>query len=632
MYNGFFKAGTYVFDVKLGNIKENCDKIKKAVREASSKEYADILVFPELCLTGYSCKDWFLRPSFIHEVEKELCNLAKTPCENDLIYVVGAPLYNDGQLYDCAVVIYNMEIKAVIPKTHIPASEKRWFSEAMSTSKTDITILEKQYSFGDIILETDYGIRLGCEFGSDLEAPLSPSSVHVLNGANVIACLAASPEYVTKRKQREKMVSVQSEKCSCAYIYASAGIGESTDTCVYSGHQLIAANGDILKSAMNDIRENGVMYACICMNKINKKQAQASRYGCFRYRHIHLTNLYRDIAFDIGFVTPYPFIPSFYVPFEEKQAFYAEAMRIQAAGLAGRLRKTGIKKTVIGISGGLDSALALLVIQKAYMMENIDMKNCICVTMPGFGTTSKTKTSAERLMEIVGADCRTVDITAACRQHFADIGHDEKCFDIVFENTQARVRTLILMDIANKEGAIVIGTGDMSELALGWATFNGDHMSMYGVNASVPKTLVAQLVLYYANTIKDSRLKEVLLDICATKISPELLPPDENGDMVQTTESSIGEYMLHDFFLYHYVWHGCSEKQTYELAKRAFSDYDKSPEEIAETFKTFITRFERNQFKRSCVPDGSAIGSISLSPHGGWEMPSDMCTGEFTHG
>lgn len=622
MYNGFFKAGTCVFDVKLGNIKENCEKIKKAVREASSKEHADILVFPELCLTGYSCKDWFLRPSFIHEVEKELYNLAKTPCENDLIYVVGAPLYNDGQLYDCAVVIYHMEIKAVIPKTHLLASEKRWFAEGMSTSKTDITIFEKQYSFGDIILETDYGIRLGCEFGSDLEAPLSPSSVHVLNGANVIACLAASPAYVTKRQQRKKMVSAQSEKCSCAYIYASAGVGESTDTCVYSGHQLIAVNGDILNSTTNDTRENDAIYACICMNRINKKQAQASRYDCFRYRHIHLKNLYRNIAFDIGFIDPYPFTPS-------SQEFYTEVMHIQAAGLIGRLRKTGIKKTVIGISGGLDSALALLVIQQAYIMENIDMKNCICVSMPGFGTTGKTKTSAERLMEIVGADCRTVDITAACRQHFADIGHDEKCFDIVFENTQARERTQILMDIANKEGAIVIGTGDMSELALGWATFNGDHMSMYGVNASVPKTLVKGLVLNHANVIKDSRLKEVLFDICSTKISPELLPPDENGSMVQTTESSIGEYMLHDFFLYHYVWHGCSEEQTYELAKLAFSDYDKSPEEIAETFKIFITRFERNQFKRSCVPDGAAIGSISLSPHGGWEMPSDMCTNKY---
>lgn len=622
MYNGFFKAGTCVFDVKLGNIKENCEKIKKAVREASSKEYADILVFPELCLTGYSCKDWFLRPSFIHEVEKELHNLAKTPCKNDLIYVVGAPLYNDGQLYDCAVVIYHMKIKAVIPKTHLPASEKRWFAEGMSTSKTDITIFEKQYSFGDIILETDYGIRLGCEFGSDLEAPLSPSSVHVLNGANVIACLAASPAYVTKRQQRKKMVSAQSEKCSCAYIYASAGVGESTDTCVYSGHQLIAVNGDILNSTTNDTRENDAIYACICMNRINKKQAQASRYVCFRYRHIHLKNLYRDIAFDIGFIDPYPFTPS-------SQEFYTEVMHIQAAGLIGRLRKTGIKKTVIGISGGLDSALALLVIQQAYIMENIDMKNCICVSMPGFGTTSKTKTSAERLIEIVGADCRTVDITAACRQHFADIGHDEKCFDIVFENTQARERTQILMDIANKEGAIVIGTGDMSELALGWATFNGDHMSMYSVNASVPKTLVKKLVLNHANVIKDSRLKEVLLDICSTKISPELLPTDENGNMIQTTESSIGEYMLHDFFLYHYVWHGCSEEQTYELAKLAFSDYDKSPEEIAKTFKIFITRFERNQFKRSCVPDGAAIGSISLSPHGGWEMPSDMCTDKY---
>ena len=290
MYNGFLKAGTYVFDVKLGNIKENCEKIKMAVMEASCQEHADILVFPELCLTGYSCKDWFLRASFIHEVEKELYDLAKTHCQNDLIYVVGAPLYNDGQLYNCAVVIYHGEITAVIPKTHISSSEKRWFSGAASTSKTDITILEKQYPFGDIILETDYGIQLGCEFGSDLEAPLSPSSIHVLNGANVIACLAASPAYVTKKQQREKMVSVQSEKCSCAYIYASAGVGESTDTCVYSGHQLIAANGDILKHATSDVNENNILYAYICMNRINKKQAQASRYGCFRYKHIHLTN------------------------------------------------------------------------------------------------------------------------------------------------------------------------------------------------------------------------------------------------------------------------------------------------------------------------------------------------------
>lgn len=634
-HNGFIKTATCVFDIKIGNIAVNFDSIAKAVVRAA-KDGVELLVFPELCLTGYTCQDWFLRKSFIDEAMHALETLAfLEESGRSLIFVVGAPVLNNGNLYNCAVVYNNHKILAAIPKTYLPNYgeyyEWRWFASSLDEADRDVTIGRHKVPFGtDIIIESG-DLRLGCEICEDLWTPVPPSSIHTLNGANVIACPSASNDIATKKAYRKSLVEVQSAKCNCGYIYASAGSGESTTDVVYGGHQIIASCGTVISETespfLKDQNEIRIHTGIIDLEKIinDQMKVNSSVHNGFRkeYRIIpaesfNMKNILPD------YVNPYPFIPAKKSARAER---CMEVMRLQAAGLATRMRKTGLKKTVIGISGGLDSTLALLVIREAHKMLGYGMDQCICVTMPGFGTTKETKNSADTLMKLMHTDARTIGITSVCSLHLLDIGHKEGVYDVTYENAQARERTQILMDLANMENGLVVGTGDMSELALGWATYNGDHMSMYGVNASVPKTLVKFMIETYAEMPENEEFKDVLLKICSTTISPELLPPDEDGNR-QSTEQTIGKYDLHDFFLYNYLRNGYDPDKMYDLAKIAFKNVGE--EEIKNTLRTFVQRFENSQFKRSCLPDGPKVGTVSLSPRGDLRLPSDMDAAELS--
>lgn len=629
---GFVKVATGIFDVKVGDVAKNTMAMQELIQQAGM-ENVSVLVFPELSMTGYTLQDMFLRNSCTEESLDGLSELLRaSEAYRHLTVFVGMPIENAGKLYNCAVAFQDGNIIAVIPKTYLPNYgefyEKRWFASANDATKKTVRLFGEEFPFGtDIVIDRGEGLVIGCELCEDLWVNSPPSSRHTEYGATVIANLSASNDIATKGGYRRDLVRMQSAKCNCAYIYASAGGGESTADVVYGGHQLIATCGSILVDNGNMLVDEPMLNtAVIDLEKITNDRLKMNSYRPIHdmeYRYIVPDTRYFNMPMvEPEYVNAYPFVPSDLAARKER---CNEILSIQAAGLATRLKKTGIRKSVIGVSGGLDSTLALLVTVKAYKMLNISMDEIVGITMPGFGTTDRTKTSAIELMDILGITQMTVDIKAACTQHLHDIGHPMDLYDVTYENVQARERTQVLMDVANKVNGIVIGTGDLSEIALGWCTYNGDHMSMYSVNSSIPKTLVKYLITAYSDLFAETdRLKNVLAKICDTVISPELLPPDENGEIKQSTEQSIGKYDLHDFFLYYYVRCGFGEDKIRYLAEIAFADKNVTDEQIKDTLDIFIRRFRQNQFKRNAMPDGPKVGSVALSQRGDWRMASDM--------
>ncbi|MDE6663522.1 MAG: NAD(+) synthase [Lachnospiraceae bacterium] len=623
MKHGFVKVAAVTPKIKVADPAYNARQIC-ACMEAAVEKGAKIIVFPELCLTGYTCGDLFLQELLLRGAKEALKNIATETQGSDALVFVGLPMEKDHKLYNVAAVIQDGAVLALIPKRCIPAYaefyEARHFEPGNSMAETYIWD-DEEIPFGtDILFEADCmkDLVVGCEICEDLWAPQSPHISHALAGASVIVNLSASNETVGKDTYRELLVKSASAKLICAYIYASAGEGESTQDLVFGGHNIIAENGNVLAQAKRFGAET--IYADIDIHRLNHERRRMTTYGKndngdYLVIPFHLeeedTNLERTFE-------PQPFVPS---NKDERDKRCDEILSIQSYGLKKRLEHTGSKSAVIGISGGLDSTLALLVTVRSFDMLGIDREKIISVTMPCFGTTDRTYDNACKLTKELGAQLREVDIKESVSVHFRDINQDMDNHDVTYENGQARERTQVLMDIANSTGGMVIGTGDMSELALGWATYNGDHMSMYGVNCGVPKTLVRHLVRYYADTCGNEKLSEILLDILDTPVSPELLPPVD-GVISQKTEDLVGPYELHDFFLYYMLRCGFEPSKIYRIAKLSFAG-QYTDEVILKWLKTFYHRFFTQQFKRSCLPDGPKVGSVALSPRGDWRMPSD---------
>lgn len=630
---GLVRVGAAVPSLALGNVKENMKRHLAMMREAKEK-HVSIVTFPELSLTGYTCGDLFFQRRLLDDVTDALLAL-KDEMPEGILAVVGAPLEIEGALYNCAVVLHKGEIISAVPKTFLPNNgefyEKRWFqsgdarrdaSAAISKLKTDVC--------RQAIFETEDGVCFGIELCEDLWAPLPPSTMLSVEGAEIILNLSASNELLSKREYRQQLISQQSARCQCGYVYVSAGMGESSSDLVFSGHSVIASCGTIIKENEGYLSDDYLMTADIDIDRIRADRMKQSSFAdCaaqVRAMWKQAPNILRtmenallpdDAAPDYR-VSKHPFIPS---DKASRQLRCAQILAMQATALARRLSVTG-GKVVVGISGGLDSTLALLAACKAVDMLHLPRTNILGITMPCFGTTDRTYHNALDLMTSLGVSQREIPIHNAVRQHFADIGHDESDHSVTYENCQARERTQVLMDVANKIGAIVLGTGDLSEIALGWCTYNADHMSMYGVNSGVPKTLVRWVIQTAAENEAFSSSRECLQSILDTPISPELLPPDEKGNILQQTEDVVGPYALHDFFLYYAIRFGYPPKKVFELCCIAFQD-DFSCETILKWLKNFYRRFWTQQFKRNCMPDGVKIGSIALSPRGDWRMPSD---------
>lgn len=630
---GLVRVGAAVPSLALGNVKENMKRHLAMMREAKEK-HVSIVTFPELSLTGYTCGDLFFQRRLLDDVTDALLAL-KEEMPEGILAVVGAPLEIEGALYNCAVVLHKGEIISAVPKTFLPNNgefyEKRWFqsgdarrdaSAAIPKLKTDVC--------RQAIFEMEDGVRFGIELCEDLWAPLPPSTMLSVEGAEIILNLSASNELLSKREYRQQLISQQSARCQCGYVYVSAGMGESSSDLVFSGHSVIASCGTVIRESEGYLADNYLMTADIDIDRIRADRMKQSSFAdCaaqVRAMWKQEPNILRtmenallpdDEAPDYR-VSKHPFIPS---DKASRQLRCAQILAMQATALARRLAVTG-GKVVVGISGGLDSTLALLAACKAVDMLHLPRTNILGITMPCFGTTDRTYHNALDLMTSLGVSQREIPIHNAVRQHFADIGHDESDHSVTYENCQARERTQVLMDVANKIGAIVLGTGDLSEIALGWCTYNADHMSMYGVNSGVPKTLVRWVIQTAAENEAFSSSRECLQSILDTPISPELLPPDEKGNILQQTEDVVGPYALHDFFLYYAIRFGYPPKKVFELCCIAFQD-DFSCETILKWLKNFYRRFWTQQFKRNCMPDGVKIGSIALSPRGDWRMPSD---------
>lgn len=630
---GLVRVGAAVPSLALGNVKENMKRHLAMMREAKEK-HVSIVTFPELSLTGYTCGDLFFQRRLLDDVTDALLAL-KDEMPEGILAVVGAPLEIGGALYNCAVVLHKGEIISAVPKTFLPNNgefyEKRWFqsgdarrdaSAAIPKLKTDVC--------RQAIFEMEDGVRFGIELCEDLWAPLPPSTMLSVEGAEIILNLSASNELLSKREYRQQLISQQSARCQCGYVYVSAGMGESSSDLVFSGHSVIASCGTVIRESEGYLADNYLMTADIDIDRIRADRMKQSSFAdCaaqVRAMWKQAPNILRtmenallpdDAAPDYR-VSKHPFIPS---DKASRQLRCAQILAMQATALARRLAVTG-GKVVVGISGGLDSTLALLAACKAVDMLHLPRTNILGITMPCFGTTDRTYHNALDLMTSLGVSQREIPIHNAVRQHFADIGHDESDHSVTYENCQARERTQVLMDVANKIGAIVLGTGDLSEIALGWCTYNADHMSMYGVNSGVPKTLVRWVIQTAAENEAFSSSRECLQSILDTPISPELLPPDEKGNILQQTEDVVGPYALHDFFLYYAIRFGYPPKKVFELCCIAFQD-DFSCETILKWLKNFYRRFWTQQFKRNCMPDGVKIGSIALSPRGDWRMPSD---------
>lgn len=630
---GLVRVGAAVPSLALGNVKENMKRHLAMMREAKEK-HVSIVTFPELSLTGYTCGDLFFQRRLLDDVTDALLALRDEMPEG-ILAVVGAPLEIEGALYNCAVVLHKGEIISAVPKTFLPNNgefyEKRWFQSGDARRDASVAIPKlKTDVCRQAIFETEDGVRFGIELCEDLWAPLPPSTMLSVEGAEIILNLSASNELLSKREYRQQLISQQSARCQCGYVYVSAGMGESSSDLVFSGHSVIASCGTVIRESEGYLADNYLMTADVDIDRIRADRMKQSSFAdCAAQvramwkqapnilRTMENTLLPDDAAPDYR-VSKHPFIPS---DKASRQLRCAQILAMQATALARRLSVTG-GKVVVGISGGLDSTLALLAACKAVDMLHLPRTNILGITMPCFGTTDRTYHNALDLMTSLGVSQREIPIHKAVRQHFADIGHDESDHSVTYENCQARERTQVLMDVANKIGAIVLGTGDLSEIALGWCTYNADHMSMYGVNSGVPKTLVRWVIQTAAENEAFSSSRECLQSILDTPISPELLPPDEKGNILQQTEDVVGPYALHDFFLYYAIRFGYPPKKVFELCCIAFKD-DFSCETILKWLKNFYRRFWTQQFKRNCMPDGVKIGSIALSPRGDWRMPSD---------
>ena len=626
MKDGFLRVASATPHIKVADCTGNSQKIIAMAKEANENG-ASIVVFPELCITGYTCSDLFLQRALLNAAEESLKYIIKETKELDCVILVGLPVRANSGLYNCAAVICHGDLLGLVPKKYIPNYsefyELRHFTPAKD-ELTSIDFLGKQTYFGKDIIFECLGMpefKLGVEICEDLWTAEPPSGKLALNGATIIANLSASDEVIGKADYRRMLVRSQSARLLSAYVYTSAGLGESTQDLVFSGHNMICENGSILAESKRFT--TGIIYADVDLQKMESERAKTNTFvGEDDFYNVKFRLPLKDLELKRTF-SKTPFVPTNKANLDER---CEEILTIQATGLATRIQHTNVKSVVIGLSGGLDSTLALIVAVHAMDMLKRDRKDIIAVTMPCFGTTKRTKSNAEILAESYGVSFKDINISKAVTQHFEDIGQSMEVLDVTFENGQARERTQVLMDIANKTGGFVIGTGDLSELALGWATYNGDHMSMYAVNASIPKTLVRHLTAFEAEH-SEGDLKKALLDILDTPVSPELLPP-KDGEISQKTEDLVGPYELHDFFLYYLVRQGFTPKKIFRLAKIAFSGvYD--DETIKKWLKTFLRRFFSQQFKRSCLPDGPKVGTVTLSPRGDWRMPSDAVNTEF---
>ena len=661
---GFYRFACVSPVLKVADAAYNTEEIIRSAKIAASNGAA-FVVFPELCITGYTCSDLFHQELLLQNSTRALVRIADALKDSDAVIAVGLPLRIFGRLYNCAAFVQHGRVVAITPKIHLPNQrefyEKRHFSSgrdllcgacgASAGSAASIVKCaiegEGEVPITNFITVKGSGseVRIGVELCEDLWTPAPPSGELALAGANVVVNLSASDALVGKRDYRRNLVMNQSARCMAAYVYASAGVHESTTDMVFSGHLMIAENGSMLAESRPFSRETEIVYADVDVERLNMQRLSEGSFQDFDSRAIiaravTLEGLRACDTLQYRYVSPTPFVPG---NTETRDASCTEIFNIQCAGLAKRLEATRSKRAVIGLSGGLDSTLALLVVAETFKLLKRPAKEILALTMPGFGTTHRTRNNAVELAKLLGVELRTVDIRKACLQHFADIGHDPQKLDVTYENVQARERTQILMDIANSEGGIVIGTGDLSEIARGWSTYNADHMSMYAVNSDIPKTLVRHIVNWYADRATHNPnqigaelapsengevLADLLRDILDTPVSPELLPADSSGQIVQKTESILGAYELHDFFLYHFAKYGAAPEKLRYLAKYAFKGKH-TDEEIDKALAVFIRRFFTQQFKRSCIPDGPKVGTISLSPRADWRMPSDASFGDW---
>ena len=661
---GFYRFVCVSPVLKVADTAYNTEEIIRSAKIAASNGAA-FVVFPELCITGYTCGDLFHQELLLQNSTRSLVRIAEALKDGDAVIAVGLPLRIMGRLYNCAAFVQRGRVVAITPKIHLPNQrefyEKRHFSSgrdllrglygALAGNDAGVVkcVIEGagEIPITNFIIVKGAGseVRVGVEICEDLWTPAPPSGELALAGANVIVNLSASDALVGKRDYRRNLVMNQSARCMAAYVYASAGVHESTTDMVFSGHLMIAENGSMLAESRPFSRETEIVYADVDVERLNMQRLSEGSFQDFDSRAIiaraaTLEGLRACDTLQYRYVSPTPFVPG---NTETRDASCTEIFNIQCAGLAKRLEATRSERAVIGLSGGLDSTLALLVVAETFKLLNRPAKEILALTMPGFGTTNRTKSNAVELAKLLGVELRTVDIQKACLQHFTDIGHDPQKLDVTYENVQARERTQILMDIANSEGGIVIGTGDLSEIALGWSTYNADHMSMYAVNCDIPKTLVRHIVSWYADRSarlesgekanlasgeKGAALAVVLHDILDTPVSPELLPADSNGQIAQKTECILGAYELHDFFLYHFAKYGAAPEKLRYLAKYVFKGKH-TDEGIDKALAVFIRRFFTQQFKRSCIPDGPKVGTISLSPRADWRMPSDASFGDW---
>ena len=625
---GFIKVAAAIPAVQVANCTANLVAIEQLIKQASAKG-VQLLGFPELCITGYSCADLFHNQLLITQAEKALAELIQHTAQLNIVTIVGLPIRIQNQLFNCAVVFQQGQILGVVPKKHLPNYnefyEKRWFASASDTTTSELLICGQKVPFGEHLLFESPQVTFSIEICEDLWTPIPPSSIDALAGSHIIFNLSASNELIAKNSYLRDLIKQQSARCLAGYVYASAGFGESSTDLLFAGNGLIAENGTLLAK-----NERFSLHEQLIVSEIDIERLQHDRQKNSTFMkglaHTELDTHITTIPFELpktNLDLTRPIYATPFVPTDERMSESCEEiLNIQVNALATRLHHTHIKHVVLGISGGLDSTLALLVCARTCDKLGLSRQNIIGITMPGFGTTDRTYQNATKLVTNLGATLREISIKEACNQHFKDIAHDPTLHNVTYENTQARERTQILMDVANQCNGLVIGTGDLSELALGWATYNGDHMSMYAVNNSIPKTLVRYLVRYAASGETDKKAQATLLDIIDTPVSPELLPADENGLISQKTEDLVGPYELHDFFLYYMLRYGFAPAKIFYLATKAFAQtYDDTC--IKKWLKVFLKRFFAQQFKRSCMPDGPKVGSVNLSPRGDWRMPSD---------
>ena len=629
MNYGFVKVAAAVPHVQVADCFYNIQQMEGLMRQASDKG-VQIIAFPEMSVTAYTCLDLFAQQTLLKNAEQALLKLVSDTADLNILTIAGAPLVTENRLINAAIAFQAGKILGVVPKTYIPNykefQEQRWFTSATELRDKTVSIGDRTYPLGSHLLFTAGQVKVGIEICEDLWVPVPPSSLLAMEGANILVNISASNELIGKHHYLRSLICQQSARCMAGYVYASAGFGESSTDLVFAGNGIIAENGTLLEES-----PRFTMQEQLVISEIDIENLQNDRQVNTSFMH-GTSTLLADETITIPFVLsensgqpvltrsvdPHPFTPSGDALKERCE----EIFQIQVAGLAKRIVHTHSRTAVVGISGGLDSTLALLVTVMTFDALNIPRNQILGITMPGFGTTDRTYTNACDLIRSLGVTLKEISIKDACLQHFKDISHNPSVHDVTYENSQARERTQILMDVANQENGMVIGTGDLSELALGWATYNGDHMSMYGVNGSIPKTLVRYLVEWVAHNRVDEASRATLLDIVDTPISPELIPADENGNIKQKTEDLVGPYELHDFFLYYFLRFGSSPAKIYFLAQQAFGgSYDK--ETIRKWLHTFFRRFFQQQFKRSCLPDGPKVGSVSLSPRGDWRMPSD---------